>query len=106
LARSEVALGHYERLRSGGDWRFPIGPRQALEAGGWVYLFAISEIPGKDGVALARVRSEKIEDPRSYEFYTGAGPKFSSQKEAAAILVKNIGGQVSVACVINMALTL
>lgn len=36
LARSEVALGHYERLQPGGDWRFPIGPSQALESEGWI----------------------------------------------------------------------
>jgi hypothetical protein len=95
LARSEVALGHYERLRPDGNWRFPVDAAQALEAGGWVYLFGISET--KNGVVLARVRPEKIEDPHSYEFYTGVGPKFSPQKEAASILVKNIGGQVSVA---------
>ncbi len=97
LARSEVALGHYERLQPGGDWRFPIGPSQALESEGWIYLFEINEIRGKQGVALARVRPEKIEEPRSYEFYTGPGPKFSSQKEAASTLVRNVPGQVSVA---------
>jgi hypothetical protein len=35
--------------------------------------------------------------PHAYEFYAGVGPTFSSRKEDASILVKNIGGQVSVA---------
>jgi len=68
-----------------------------LETDGWLYLFEITEIKGKQGVGLARVRPEKIEEPDAYEFYTGAGPKFSSRREAASILVRNVPGQVSVA---------
>ena len=97
LGRSAVALGPYERLRPHGDWRFPVAPTQVIEADGWLYLFEIREFNGKPGVPLARVRPEKIEDPGAYEFYTGAGPKFSSQKDAAALLVGNVPGQVSVA---------
>jgi hypothetical protein len=97
LARSKIALGSYERLRPGGDWRFPVEPSQALEAEGWIYLFGIKEFGGKQGVTLARVRPERIEDPDSYEFYTGVGPKFSPQKEASSVLVENVAGQVSVA---------
>lgn len=97
LGRSAVALGPYERLQPHGDWRFPVAPTQVIEADGWLYLFEIREFSGKQGVALARVRPEKIEDPGSYEFYAGAGPKFSSRKEAAALLVGNVPGQVSVA---------
>ena len=97
LARSKVPLGHYERLRPNGNWRFPVEPTQVIEADGWLYLFGIKEFKGKQGVALARVRPEKIEDPDAYEFYTGAGPEFSSRKEAAARLVGNVPGQVAVA---------
>jgi hypothetical protein len=97
LGRSTMALGPYERLRSRGDWRFPVGAAQVLEADAWIYLYEIKETKGKQGVALARVRSEKIEDPDAYEFYTGAGPEFSSRKKAATLLVKNVPGQVSVA---------
>jgi hypothetical protein len=97
LARSETALGSYERLRPGSDWRFPVEPSQVLETEGWIYLFEVKEFGGKQGVALARVRPERIEDLNSYEFYIGAGPKFSSQKETSAVLVENIAGQVSVA---------
>ncbi len=68
-----------------------------IEADGWLYLFGIKEFKGTQGVALARVRPEKIEDPAAYEFYTGAGPEFSPRKEAATVLVKNVPGQVSVA---------
>ncbi len=97
LGRAKVALGPYERLRPHGDWRFPVGAAQVLEADGWIYLYEIKENKGKQGVALARVRPEKIEDPDAYEFYTGAGPKFSSRQAAATFLVKNVPGQVSVA---------
>jgi len=97
LGRSTIALGRYERLRPRGNWRFPVAPTQVIEADGWLYLFEIHEFKGKQGVALARVRPEKIEDPNAYEFYAGAGPKFSTRKKAAALLAGNIPGQVSVA---------
>jgi len=97
LGRSEVALGPYERLRPHGDWRFPVAAAQVLEADGWIYLYEIREFKAQQGVALARVRPEKIEDPDAYEFYTGTGPEFSPRKEAASLLVKNVPGQVSVA---------
>ena len=97
LARSKAPLGPYERLRPHGDWRFPVEPAQVIEADGWLYLFGIKEFKGKQGVALARVRPEKIEDPDAYEFYTGAGPEFSARKEVAALLVGNVPGQVAVA---------
>ena len=97
LARSQVALGPYERLQPRGNWRFPMAPSQVLENDGWLYLFEIAENKGKQGVGLARVRPEKIEEPDAYEFYTGVGPKFSSRKEAASMLVRNVPGQVSVA---------
>jgi hypothetical protein len=84
-------------LQPHGDWRFPVAPTQIIEAGGWLYLFEIKELKGKQGVALARMRPEKIEDPDAYEYYTGAGPEFSPRKEAAAVLVENVPGQVSVA---------
>ncbi len=97
LGRSKVALGPYERLCPHGAWRFPVGATQVLEAEGWIYLYEIKDYKWNQGVALARVRPEKIEDPEAYEFYTGLGPKFSSRKAAATILVKNVPGQVSVA---------
>jgi hypothetical protein len=97
LARSKVALGPYARLQPHGDWRFPVAPTQVLEADDWLYLYGIKEFHGKQGVTLARVRPEKIEDPDAYEFYTGAGPEFSPRKEAATLLVGNVPGQVSVA---------
>ena len=97
LGRSTEALGSYERLRPHGDWHFPIEAIQVLEADGWLCLYGIQESHGKQGVILARVRPEKIEDPGAYEFCTGAGPQFSPQKDAAALLVENVPGQVSVA---------
>ncbi len=97
LARSKAPLGHYERLRPHGNWRFPVEPTQIIEADGWLYLFGIKEFKGKQGVALARVRPEQIEEPDAYEFYTGPGPEFSPKKEAATVLVTNIPGQVAVA---------
>lgn len=97
LGRSKVGLGRYERLHPRGDWRFPFDPTQVIETDGWLYLFGIKELKGKQGVALARVRPEKIEDPKAYEFYAGAGPEFSPRKEAASLLVKSVPGQVSLA---------
>lgn len=97
LGRSKIALGPYERLQPHGDWRFPVAPTQVIEADGWLYLFSIQKFNGQQGVALARVRPEKIEDPAAYEFYTGPGPEFSSRQKAAPQLVGDVPGQVSVA---------
>ena len=97
LARSQTALGQYERLQPHGNWRFPVEPTQVLEADGWLYLFGIKKFQGRPGATLARVRPEKIEDPGAYAFYAGPGPKFSPQPEAAALLLGGVPGQVSVA---------
>lgn len=97
LGRSTRALGPYERLQPGGDWRFPVEPTQVMEAEGWIYLYGIRKISGKQGAVLARVRAENIENPKAYEFYTGSGPEFSAKKESVSVLVKNVPGQVSVA---------
>lgn len=97
LGRSTVALGPYERLRPHGDWRYPVEPTQVLEADGWLYLFSIQEFNRKQGVALARVRPDRIEEPAAYEFYAGPGPKFSPRKKDTALLVGKVPGQVSVA---------
>jgi hypothetical protein len=97
LGRSATALGPYKRLQPHGDWHFPIEPTQVLEADGWLYLYGIKEANGKQGVILARVRPENIEDPGAYEFYSGAGPQFSPRKSDASILIANVPGQVSVA---------
>jgi hypothetical protein len=97
LGCSKVASGPYQRLQPHGNWRFPVEPTQVMEAGGWLYLYSIEDFKGGSGVGLARVRPEKIKEPDAYEFYTGPGPKFSSQKRAAVYLVKDISGQISVA---------
>jgi hypothetical protein len=97
LARSKVPLGPYERLQPHGDWRFPVEPAQMVETDGWLYLFSIHEFKGWQGVALARVRPDKIENPDAYEFYSGSGPEFSSRPGDIARLVGNVPGQVSVA---------
>jgi hypothetical protein len=91
------ALGTYERLQPHGNWRYPVEPIQVLEADGWLYLFSIVKFGDKSGVELARVRPEKIEEPEAYEFYAGRGPKFSTRKQDAVCLVKDVPGQVSVA---------
>jgi hypothetical protein len=97
LGRSPVALGRYSRLQSHGNWRFPVDPTQVIEAEGWLYLFSVETCHGESGAALARVRPGKIEDPAAYEFYAGAGPKFSPNQADATILVENVPGQVTVA---------
>jgi hypothetical protein len=95
LARSDAALGKYERLRPGGQWRFPVEPSQILETEGWLYLFGIGDVGGRKCVTLARVRPPWIERPESYEFFNGE--EFSGRRESAAALVEDISGQVSVA---------
>lgn len=97
LGRSTVALSHYERLQPHGNWHFPVEPSCIVQSGGWLYLYQVGRVNGKQGVILARVRPKKIEDPDAYEFYSGPGPQFSPQKESAALLVENAPGQVSVA---------
>jgi len=97
LGRATNALGTYERLRPHDNWRFPVEPTQVIEADGWLYLFSIEGFNGKQGVGLARVRREKIEEPDAYEFYAGAGPQFLPRKEATVCLVRNVPGQVAVA---------
>lgn len=97
LGCSSVPLGSYERLQPHGDWRFPVEPASVIQADGWLYLYGIEEAAGIQGVALARVRPENIDEPAAYEFYTGPGPQFSSRKDAMAVLVTNVPGQVSVA---------
>jgi hypothetical protein len=96
LGRAQVALGAYERLQPHGDWRFPIAPTQVLESGGWLYLFEIRDAGKRQGAFLGRVRPEQIENPGAYEFYTGAGPQFSSRSKDASVLLSNVPGQVSV----------
>ena len=97
LARSKVALGHYDRLQPQGAWRFPVEPTQVIAADGWLYLFGIKEFDGKQGASLARVRPEQIENPGAYEFYAGPGPKFSTNPAASVVLVPRVPGQVAVA---------
>jgi Domain of unknown function (DUF4185) len=97
LGRSRMPLGAYERLRPHGDWHYPFEVSDILPADGWLYLYGVAELKGKQGAELARVRPNKIEDPDAYEFYAGPGPQFSSHKEDARILIENVPGQVSVA---------
>jgi len=97
LGRAPVALGAYERLQPQGDWHFPVEPTQIIAADGWLYLYGIKAFQGRQGVTLARVRPEHIEQPGAYEFYAGVGPKFSADKAAVVPLLENIHGQASVA---------
>jgi hypothetical protein len=97
LARSESPIGRYERLRPGGDWRFPIAPIQVLHVGEWLYLYEAGEIEGRKGVILARVPASRIEEPSAYEFFTGLGPTFSPHRDDARLLVEDVYGQVSIA---------
>jgi len=97
LGRSDTALGAYTRLRPRGDWRFPVEPDQVIAADGWIYLLSIGTFDHRQGAGLARVRPAAIEEPEAYEFYAGAGPKFSTRKGDAVCLVRDVPGQVSVA---------
>jgi hypothetical protein len=96
LGRAQVAIGPYERLQPHGDWHFPIAPTQALESGGRLYLFEVNSVGKRQGAFLGRVSPEQIEDPGAYEFYSGPGPRFSSRKQDASVLLSNVPGQVAV----------
>ncbi len=97
LARGLEPLGPFERLRHGRDWQYPLMPHQIIEEGGLLYLFAAAEWHGARGVLLARVAAESIEDPSAYIYYTGPGPRFSTNRDDAQLLIDEVYGQVSIA---------
>src|SRR5208283_929651 len=68
LAVAETPLGRFVRLRSDGQWRFPVAPAQILREGDRLFLLEISDAP--KGLILARVNAPEIENPAAYEFFT------------------------------------
>ncbi len=96
LAYSEKPVTAHKRIQTHEDWRFPVHPIAIVQADDWLYLFEVWNRRGKQGVWLSRVRPERLEDPRAYEFYSGMGPVFSRQKDQQVLLLENVYGQVSI----------
>ncbi len=97
LAWSAEPLGFHQRIKTRKGWRFPVMPAAVVSADGWIYLFDVEKRGDRQGMWLARVRPGKIENPADYQFYSGPGPVFSSDKSTQIPLLENIYGQVSVA---------
>ncbi len=111
LARASAPLGPYERLTATGTsghalTGWPFDPSSLVRRDGWLYMFAPhdfskSQGPG-NGLLVARVREEEIEQPSAYEYYTGPGghlgqARWSGRLDDAAPAAPNVAGQANVA---------
>ena len=92
LAVADQSLQYFTRLRSGGQWRFPVNPIQIVRESGLLYLFEVSSDP--NGLILARVSEGQIENPTAYEFF--AGGQWSKNRADAKVILHKAYGQVSV----------
>ena len=97
LARSATPRSVHERVVTGSGWRFPVAPTAVVQAGDWLYLYEVEKRGDRQGIWLARVRSDQIEDPEKYEFHCGPRSKFSTDKSRQCLLLKDIYGQTSIA---------
>jgi hypothetical protein len=95
LAVASQPLQRFTRLRPDGQWRFPVNPIQIVRENESLYLFEVSSNP--KGLILARVSVAKVENPAAYEFFTGG--KWSKNRAAAKVILREAYGQVSVAWV-------
>ena len=96
LACSKSPFAIHERVIVNGEWQFPVEPSCVLHCGEWLYLFEVMKWEGNKAMTVARVPVAELEDPGSYEFYSGPGPRFSREKSGQVPLLQNIHGQVSV----------
>jgi len=92
LAVADHPLQSFTRLRPGGYWKFPVEPIQVVRQGPLLYLFEISSAP--KGLILARVATDKIENPAAYEFFTGQG--WSTNRTEVTVVLREAYGQVSI----------
>lgn len=94
LAVSDKPLSQYKRVLNNGDFRFPVSPAELILSNGWLYCYSIGE-NGK-GVYLSRVKSEEIENPDAYYFYSGNN-RFSINKKDETLFLPDVYGQLSIA---------
>jgi hypothetical protein len=92
LSVADGPLQPFQRLRPGGDWKFPVEPIEVLREGGTLYLFEISDQP--KGLVLARVAENQIEQPAAYEFFDGGG--WTTNRAGVKVILREAYGQVSV----------
>jgi hypothetical protein len=92
LAVAGQPLQPFTRLRSDSHWKSPVEPIQIVREGSRLYLFEVSSAP--KGLILARVRTDKIEDPSAYEFFTSHD--WSTNRAQATVVLREAYGQVSV----------
>ena len=97
LAVSDKPLGHYRRIIKNNTWKFPVRPASIIKTKKWLYLYSI-ENTGRQmqGVFLARIKPQDIENPEKYEYYC-KNNNFSKNIKDKKIMLNAIYGQVSVA---------
>lgn len=97
LAKADDPFGVHDRVLTETGWRFPVDPTFILASDGWLYLYEVEKKHTVQGLWLARVRPEDIEDPAKYEFYCGKDLHFTDDSTAYVPLREGIYGQVSIA---------
>lgn len=96
LAYSKEPLSVHKRIVNKGEWRFPVNPTAVVVSGDWVYLYEVEKRGNKEGIWLARVKKDEIENSDSYQYYTGEG-NYSRERNKQVLFMENIYGQVSIA---------
>ncbi len=94
LAVGQAPLGGYQRLTPGGSWNFSAAADCVLPFDGFLYCYEISTPPGQEGLIIARVAPDRIEDPAAYRYFTGQD--WLPQHQSAKVILREAYGQVSV----------
>jgi hypothetical protein len=96
LAASDKPLGHYTRIIKNNTWKFPVNPSSIIKTKEWLYLYSIENTGANtQGIFLSRVKPENLEDPSSYEYYSGNN-KFTKNINEKKVMLNKIYGQASV----------
>ncbi len=96
LSVAEKALDSYKRIIENGTWYFPVNPSAIIETKDWLYLYSVENTSKYvQGVFLARVKPEKLEDYDEYEYYCGEG-LFSKNRSEQKVMLREVYGQTSV----------
>ena len=96
LAAAEKPLGAYKRIIKNGSWHFPVKPSSIIKTEDWLYLYSVENTSKYvQGVFLARVKPENLENPDKYEYYCGEGD-FSENRTKQKVMLNEIYGQTSV----------